>query len=49
MGESSDGVRVVFPVSPVVWRVRLCRQFLAGRIFDHGECVRVVYAPLILL
>jgi hypothetical protein len=29
------GVGVVFPVSPVVWRVRLCR-FLAGRIFDHG-------------
>jgi len=25
MGESSDGVRVVFPVSPVVWRVQLCR------------------------
>jgi hypothetical protein len=30
------GVGVVFPVLPVVWRVRLCRRFLAGRIFDHG-------------
>ena len=30
------GVGVVFPVSPVWLRVRLCRWFLAGCIFDHG-------------
>ena len=36
MGEPSNEGKVVFPVSPVVWRVRLCRWFLTGRIFDHG-------------
>jgi len=27
MGESSDWGGGLFPVSPVVWRVRLCRWF----------------------